>query len=98
MLHGRTLPFGLAVSASCHNIEDIEAAAAIGVPIIFLSPVFATSSHPRANFLGQEKFLKLAAQSPLPVLALGGVDERNAALLKGPRVAGIGAIGAFLAR
>lgn len=86
---------GRLLTASCHSAEELERAGAIGADIAFLSPAFATASHPGAEGLGAEKFRRLAAASPIPVLALGGVDERNAASLAGPNVAGLAAIGAF---
>lgn len=99
LLHDRR-PCGAApaLSASCHTFAEMQTAALIGVQIIFLSPVFATQSHPGAQALGPRAFKAFAAKSSLPVLALGGVDEHNAPALAGPCVAGIGAIGAFLAR
>lgn len=92
----RYAPEGMMLSASCHNAKELAQADAMGADVAFLSPVFATASHPGATGFGSEKFLSLAARSPLPVLALGGVNESNAAALTGPNVAGIAAIGAFL--
>jgi thiamine-phosphate pyrophosphorylase len=83
------------VTAACHSAAEIAQAATLGADVAFLSPVFATPSHPGAPPLGPSEFKRLAAASPVPVLALGGVDETNAALLAGPNVAGFGAIGAF---
>lgn len=87
---------GLILSAACHSAAELERAGAIGADIALLSPVFPTASHRGAEGLGADEFRRLAAASPIPVLALGGVDERNAALLAGPNVAGLAAIGAFL--
>ncbi len=87
---------GLIVSAACHNAADLDRAAAQGADVALLSPVFPTESHPGAEHLGPSRLKTLAARSRVPVLALGGVDETNAALLKGANVAGIAAIGAFL--
>lgn len=86
---------GRLLTVSCHSAEELERAGAIGADIALLSPVFATASHPGAEGLGAEEFRRLASASPIPVLALGGVDERNAASLAGPNVAGLAAIGAF---
>lgn len=88
----------LIVSCACHDGEDLARAAAMGADLAFLSPVFATASHPDAKALGAEAFSTCAAGATLPVLALGGIDERNADRLAGPNVAGFGAINAFLAR
>lgn len=88
---------GLLVTASCHGADDLARAAAIGADAAFLSPVFATQSHPDAAPLGPEEFLRLARTAALPVFALGGVDDMNAFRLAGRNVAGFGAIGAFAA-
>ncbi len=55
-----------------------------------LSPVFATKSHPQARILTPVRARLMAQRALLPVLALGGVTSRNAALL--PGLAGIAAI------
>lgn len=86
------------VSAACHTVADLNAAAALGADIAFLGPVFPTQSHPGAPTLGPASFCAMAAGAALPVLALGGVDETNTTLLQGRNVAGFGAIGAFAAR
>ncbi len=83
------------VTAACHSGEELAAAAQCGADAAFLSPVFATMSHPDADCLGPERFLALAAAAPLPVFALGGIDVARARRLSGPNVAGFGAIGAF---
>ncbi len=89
------MPGGI-TTASCHNAADLKSIAALGVHAVLLSPVFPSSSHPGTPSLGADKFLKLAATAPAPVIALGGVTENNAQQLTGPNIAGIAAIGAFL--
>jgi len=89
---------GLLLSVSCHNAEEIQQAEDLGADSLFLSPVFATASHPDAAPLGVDVFKALAAESSTPVLALGGVSEDNADQLRGPNIAGFGAIGAFTDR
>ncbi len=88
-------PRAMRLSASCHNKEELDLAAAIGADSAFLSPVFATDSHPGGRSLGVDRFRQLAAGAKLAVIALGGVTIRNAAQLRGPNVCGLGAIGAF---
>jgi thiamine-phosphate pyrophosphorylase len=61
------------------------------VDAVFLSPIFATASHPGAAALSPVRAALIAAASPLPVYALGGIDGRNATLLA-PSFAGIAAI------
>lgn len=83
------------LSISCHSKEELDRAAALKADSVFLSPVFATQSHPNSSHLGAERFLQLARKSPAPVIALGGVTADNAFQLKQATVAGFGAIGAF---
>ena len=80
--HGRSQGAGLR-TAPAHDLGDIREAEASGAAAIFLSPVFATRSHPGVTPLGPQRFAELAAQTRLPVLALGGMDEEKCALLDG---------------
>lgn len=70
-------------TAPAHDLAGIRAAEAAGAALIFLSPVFATRSHPDATPLGPAGFAALAARTPLPVVALGGMNERSAQSLRG---------------
>jgi thiamine-phosphate pyrophosphorylase len=62
---------------------------------VFLSPVFATTSHKGARPLTAVRAAMIAAQAPVPVYALGGITARNAALLA-PSFSGIAAITSLL--
>lgn len=84
------------VSRACHNARQLACAGSEDCDVALLSPVFETDSHWDAMPLGVDEFRRLAASARLPVLALGGVDERCAPVLAGPGVAGLAAIGAFL--
>ena len=65
-----------------------------GLGLVFLSPAFATPSHPAARPLGVWRWAAMARRAGAPVLALGGVDGRSARRLPA-WVAGAGAIGAL---
>lgn len=74
---------GLIWLATAHDGEELAAAArADGV---FLSPVFATRTHPNAQTLGVHGFHVLAQQSAVPVIALGGMTKARAEQLQWPR-------------
>ena len=75
-------------SAPVHCYAEIRAAERNGAGLLFLSPVFPTRSHPEARPLGLARFAWLARRTPLPVIALGGMDER-----RGKRLASFGAYG-----
>lgn len=67
--------------ATAHSLQEIGAAVRAGADAILLSPVFPTRSHPGGKVLGPLRFLLLARQSPLPVIALGGMTRERAARL-----------------
>jgi thiamine-phosphate pyrophosphorylase len=68
---------------SAHNLREIRRAERRGADLIFLSPVFATRSHPGRRPLGARRFTRLARQTGLPVIALGGLDETRFRRLRG---------------
>jgi thiamine-phosphate pyrophosphorylase len=67
------------ITAAAHSLGALLAAR--DVDAIFLSPVFATATHPRAKPLTPVRAAFIAGASRAPVYALGGVDGRNAARL-----------------
>ncbi|TFI59549.1 thiamine phosphate synthase [Sphingomonas parva] len=70
-------------TASAHDLRELRAAERAGAGLVFLSPVFPTRSHPGARPLGRARFGLIAGQARVPVVALGGVDARNARTLPG---------------
>jgi thiamine-phosphate pyrophosphorylase len=75
-------------SAPVHDFAQIRAAERSGTDLLFLSPVFATNSHPGARTLGLARFAWLARRTTLPVIALGGMNPA-----RGRRLASFGAYG-----
>jgi thiamine-phosphate pyrophosphorylase len=80
---------GLLQLATAHDLAEIGLAARLGAHAVLLSPVFPTRSHPGGAVLGAARFRLLARQSPLPVIALGGMNARSARALRWPRWAAI---------
>lgn len=76
------------VGASCHDAEELAHAADIA-DFAMLSPVLPTESHPGEPTLGWEAFSKLAALSPIPVYALGGVTAADLDVARGHGAHGI---------
>ena len=81
------------ITSSAHSLKALMGAHPLDA--VFLSPVFATASHNTARPLTPVRAAFIAALSPVPVYALGGITARNAALLA-PAFSGIAAIGSFL--
>ncbi len=82
----------LLVTAAAHSKRALGRAAGLGADAVFLSPVFATKSHPGRRPLGLLRFSAMVRQSRLPVYALGGITGSSLRRLSGIPVAGIGAI------
>jgi 8-oxo-dGTP diphosphatase len=72
------------VAASCHTLQELGHAMAIGLDFAVLGPVKETATHPGAELLGWEGFRRIAAGASIPVYAIGGLrpqdmDEARAA-------------------
>ena len=83
----------LLITISAHSMRALLRAQSLPVDAVFLSPVFATRSHPERISLTPVRANLAAKQMRKPLYALGGIDVRNAALLHG--FAGLAAIGAL---
>ena len=83
------------LTGACHAADALARAADNGLDAAFLSPVFATASHPGTRPLGPAAAGALACTARLPVLALGGITMENVGSLYGHGFSGFGAIGAF---
>lgn len=83
-------------SAPVHNPSEIERIQTSQPDLLFLSPLFATTSHPGARPLGPLKFQQLAKLAGHKnVIALGGMTRQNAKMLNPRLIHGWAAIDAF---
>ncbi len=89
---------GFLHSASAHDLAEVRAAQRAGADLVFVSPLFATRSHPGAKPLGAYRFAAIARGSRVPVMALGGVSPRHAALIRRLGASGFGAIDGLVSR
>jgi thiamine-phosphate pyrophosphorylase len=83
------------ITASAHSLRAAANAARFGAHAVFLSPVFATKSHPGRTPLGHLRLRRIAQIVDVPVYALGGIDAHSVGQLRGADIAGIAAIGAL---
>jgi thiamine-phosphate pyrophosphorylase len=84
-----------ALTAPAHDRAELVAARRAGAQLAFLSPVFATRSHPHARPLGPLRFGLLVRGAGVPVAALGGVGMTTFRRLKGLGAVAWGGIDAF---
>jgi thiamine-phosphate pyrophosphorylase len=67
---------GAWVSISTHGLEEAMTAAAAGADAVTFSPIFASASKPGYGpALGLGRLAEVAAASPIPVIALGGIED-----------------------
>jgi 8-oxo-dGTP diphosphatase len=69
----RTRPEAGLAAASCHTVDELGHAMAIGLDFVVLGPVKATASHPGAPVLGWDGFRQIAEGASIPVYAIGGL-------------------------
>lgn len=65
------------VGASCHTAGELAHAAGLGLDYAVAGSVLATASHPGGATLGWDGLSALVAGSPLPVFAIGGLDDSH---------------------
>lgn len=66
-----------ALTAPVHSRAQAIAAVRAGAALLFVSPVCATRSHPGTRPLGSARLGLMIRDLRVPVIALGGMDERR---------------------
>lgn len=89
----RCPPFGWRraafLTAAAHNAAEVRLARRMRVAIAFVSPIFATASHPGAKALGVLRAARMGAGVGL----LGGINARTVRRLRALRAVAYGAVG-----
>lgn len=80
------------VTAAAKSLKSMQRAADIGVDMVLYSPIFKTRSHIGAKAKGIHLLARVIDHAPLPVAALGGINEKTEKKLKGINIAAIAAI------
>jgi thiamine-phosphate pyrophosphorylase len=87
------LPKGL-IGASAHSADEAAALLLAGADYVTASPVFISASKPGYGpALGLDGLARIVGATPGPVIALGGVTDRNAAACLAAGAAGIAIMG-----
>jgi len=83
------------VGRSTHELAEVEAAAAAGADYVVFGPLFPTPSKAGRLVPRGLVILRLACGFGLPVIAIGGIDDRNAQEALAAGAHGVAAIRAF---
>lgn len=86
---------GALLTSSAHGVAELQRAARAGVDLAFLSPAFATRSHPGQAALGPLRWGRMARGAAVAVAALGGVGGTSVRRLPRGVCRGVGAIEAL---
>ncbi len=93
---GGNAPAEFVVGVSCHSLEEAREAESAGASYIFFGPVFDTpSKRGMGEPQGVARLGEICRSVTIPVLAIGGVGEENAADCIRAGGAGIAAIRVF---
>ena len=76
---------------SAHNLKEIRLKEIQKIDLIFLSSIFKENK----NFLGINKFKLVSGFSKNPIVALGGISQKNEKLIKLTKAEGIAGISYF---
>lgn len=71
------------LGTSCHSLEEVREAEALGVDYIILGHIFSTWCKQGLEPRGLEFLRLICLSTELPVYAIGGIDESNIGLVKG---------------
>jgi thiamine-phosphate pyrophosphorylase len=89
----RSVPDTFLLGFSAHEGDDLGRIADGGADFIFLGPIFDTpTKRGWKEAIGAEKAEGIASESPVPVVAIGGIDPTNASSLRLPSIAGVAVV------
>jgi thiamine-phosphate pyrophosphorylase len=75
----RMLPMSAIVGISTHTVEQFDQAVAESPDYIAVGPMFATETKPQDHIAGCSTLSEARRRTSLPLVAIGGIDESNAA-------------------
>jgi len=89
-------PAGFLIGASCHSLKEAREAEKAGADYLFYGPIYDTpSKRAFGQPQGVDRMAEASAAVGIPVIAIGGINERNAAECLRAGAAGIAAIRMF---
>ena len=90
----RIVPEGFLIGASCHNVDELQTAEREGSDFAVYGPVFESPG--KGPAIGLDALREAVRSVRLPIYALGGITEENAALCIEAGAYGIAGIRFFL--
>jgi len=91
----KIIPDSMIVGISAHTVEEAILAEEAGADYIGVGSVFPTSTKPDAKLLPNGMLGKIIESVSIPVVAIGGINEKNVSQLKAFELDGIVVVSAI---
>ncbi|MCD8190210.1 MAG: thiamine phosphate synthase [Clostridiales bacterium] len=86
------------IGTSVHNVAEAKAALAAGCDYFGSGAVFGSHTKPNVTVLTHQGLSDICAATPLPVVAIGGINAENVLALAGTGIDGVAVISALFAQ
>ncbi|MCD8050994.1 MAG: thiamine phosphate synthase [Clostridiales bacterium] len=86
------------IGTSVHNVAEAKAALAAGCDYFGSGAVFGSHTKPNVTVLTHQGLSEICAATPLPVVAIGGINADNVLSLAGTGIDGVAVISALFAQ
>ena len=86
------------IGTSAHNVEEAKRAVEQGADYIGVGAVFGSSTKTDATYLSPQTLRAITQAVKIPVVAIGGINERNILSLHGSGVDGVAVVSAIFAQ
>lgn len=86
------------IGVSVHTLEEALEAEKDGADYLGCGAVFSTSTKKDATNVSYDKLKEIKARVKIPVVAIGGINEKNLAQLKGTNIDGVAIVSAILGK
>lgn len=88
---------GFIIGGSAHNVQEALAAQKAGADYIGCGAVFGSRTKKDVTMLQKEELRAICRTVEIPVVAIGGIQEKNIRELSGTGIDGVAVIGALFA-
>ena len=86
------------IGVSVHTLEEALEAEKDGADYLGCGAVFSTSTKKDATDVSYDQLKEIKARVKIPVVAIGGINEKNLAQLKGTNIDGVAIVSAILGK
>jgi thiamine-phosphate pyrophosphorylase len=91
------LDSGILLGVSVRTVDEALAAERAGADYLGVGAVFPTATKADAENIPLSALTEICASSLIPVVAIGGINEKNIHLLSGTGIAGVALVSALFA-